>query len=117
MTKRVVIDIPPTTEEDITRWKNLNPQNYERIIWSSIYDYNYKAQLDISEILFKKLQELKKVGKQDTSLAKNISFKMMQLFFEASDQFALVFMSVINKATIPVFETYVEGSNVKTKDF
>ncbi|MBI2309622.1 SEC-C domain-containing protein [Candidatus Collierbacteria bacterium] len=117
MTKKAIIDIPPTTEKDIARWNNLNPQNYERIIWSSIRDYNYKAQLDISEMLFKKLQELKKAGKQDTSLAKNISFRMMQLFFEASDQFALVFMSVINKAIIPVFETYVEGSNIKTKDF
>src|SRR4030042_5249855 len=107
MTKKTIINIPPTTEEDKTRWNNLNPKKYERIICSSIYDYNYKAQLDISEMLFKKLLELKKNNKQDTSLAKNIALRMMQLFFEASDQFALVFMSVIDRKTKPVFETYV----------
>lgn len=117
MTKRIVIDIPPTTQEDIDRWDSLNPQNYEKIIWASIYDYNYKAQLDVAEMLFKKLQELKKNNTQTSSLAKNISFRIMQLFFEASDQFALVVMSILDKATKPVYETYVEGSNIKTKDF
>lgn len=115
--KKIVIDIPPATKEDMARWENLNPNNYERIIWESIYDYNYKAQLDISEMLFKKLQELKKNNKENSPLSKNISFRIMQLFFEASDQFALVFMSIINKKIKPVYVTYVEGSNIKTKDF
>ena len=117
MTKKVVIDIPPTTEEDKTRWENLTPQNYEKIIWASINDYNYKAQLDIAELLVKRLEELKKDNKEGTELAKNISFRIMQLFYEISDQFALVFISVIEKKIRPVYETYINGSNIKTRDF
>lgn len=117
MIKKVIVGIPPTTEEDINRWNNLNPKNYEKVIWSSIYKYNYKAQLDISKLLLKKLKKLKKENKEGTELAKNISFRIMQLFYEASDQFALVFMSIIDKKTKPVYETYVCGSNIKTKDF
>jgi len=117
MIKKAIIDISPVTKEDKLRWSDLNSQNYERVIWTSIYKYNYTAQLDISKILFKKLLELKKDNKQDSSLAKNIALRMMQLFFEIADQFALVYMSIIDKNTSPVYETYVRGSNTKTKDF
>lgn len=117
MIKKIVIDIPPTTKEDIARWNNLNPLNYERVIWSSINKYNYRAQLDIAEMLFKKLRSLKDDNLEGSDLAKNIAFRIMQLFFEISDQFALVFMSILNKSQTPVYETYVSGNNIKTADF
>lgn len=115
--KKVIIKIPPKTKEEKLRWKNLNRKNFEKVIWSSIQDYNYKAQLDIANILYKKLQKLIKEGKGETSLAKNIALRLMQLFYETADQFALVLMSVIYKNKQPVYITYVKGSNTKTKDF
>ena len=81
MIKKIVIDIPPTTKEDIARWNNLNPLNYESVIWSSINKYNYRAQLDIAEMLFKKLRSLKNDNLEGSDLAKNIAFRIMQLFF------------------------------------
>lgn len=115
--KKININTPTKTEENKNRWNLLTPKNYEKVIWASIYEYNYRAQLDIGTLLFNRLLELKSQNKQESSLAKNIALRMLQLFFEVSDQLALVYMCVIEKNKRPVFETYVQGSNVKTKDF
>jgi len=117
MIKKITIKESPQNDKEKAKWDIISPKNYEKIIWQSIEDYNYRAQLDIAEIIYQRLLELIKDNKQNTSIAKNLAFRILQLFFEAADQFSLVYMCVIDKINKPVYETYVEGSNAKTRAF
>ncbi len=41
--EKIIIKESPKPGEDISGWTNATPENYERIIWNSINNYNYRA--------------------------------------------------------------------------
>jgi hypothetical protein len=114
--KKITIKVPKKGEY-ISHWVASTPQNFEWIIWDSISAYNYRAQLDIADLLFNQYVTLSKSFPPSNPLIKNICLRILQLYFETVDQFALVCLAVLNKPSKKVLETYLETRYPGTMKF
>lgn len=114
---RTKLLLAPLNKKELTRLSLATEENYERAIWESINSYNYKAQLDVAELLYKNFKELKTKSPDTDPLLYNLVLRALQLYLEVADQFSLVCMSILNKHQTPVSETYIESNNVDTRTF
>lgn len=117
--KRISVEISeiPTPEEKI-RFDLANADNYETVIWRSIISYNHKAQLDVAKILYKIFKEkLLNDNELSNPLVKNLILRIVQLYQETLDHFALICLCIINKHKSPIFETYMETDNPTIRSY
>ncbi|MCA9397306.1 SEC-C domain-containing protein [candidate division WWE3 bacterium] len=123
MQKSKIKKIKITNNEDRIAWEESSPAQYEKAIWQSIIDYNYKAQLDIATII---LQSYNAGINNDPDFihkfeAVNLVFRMMQLYYETADQFHAVCEMILNRDNKeyhqPVYLTYSKLSSNKSKKF
>lgn len=109
--------LPPGNKEEEERLFLATPENYERVIWDSIYTYNFSAQLDIAELLYENFKDLSTRLPEGHPFLQNLILRAIQLYLEVADQFGLVCMAILDKHQRPVFETYIESDNVSTRKF
>lgn len=111
MTKVKSTEIDGLSKGDSSRIALSTPENFAKVIWNSIEQYNCVAQLDHARVLHEKFLQ----SEPDSMLARNLALRIFQSYFELADQFALVCrMATENR---PVFETYVGSENVHTRAF
>lgn len=114
-------EIDTTSEKDKSMWKAITPANYDKGLLLSIIEYTNQAQTDIVDILYKFYSEqLKKDASfLETPLAKNISFRILQLYYEALDSMYLLCEAILqkNRSNKYLHETYLNANTTKTEEF
>jgi len=119
--KTAQIDIAVQSDKDKEHWKSATPANYEAAIWTSILDYVHRSQLDIAYILFKFFMDEYNKDKNFVNkfIAKNISFRLLQLYYENLDLFYIVCKSIIDKYSgdSPVYKTFGGSTKAGFIDF
>lgn len=102
-----------TTE--IKTLDNCTEENYLRIILESYTGYNYKARLQIAEILYKKFLELEDIQDND-NLKKNLFAEIYSKMMQSVEDSALLAMMFIEPKSKPI-SVFTENNNISLYNF
>lgn len=100
------------TEEDKKRLSFHTPDNYLEVIIQNFYLYNWRARLDIAEVLYEKWLDMRENQKEALAGQKNIFLEIYAKFFQISEDLALIGMMLLyNSKSEPGYLKFIDGDN------
>lgn len=100
---------------ELEKLNNYTEENYLRVILESYSGYNYKARLQIAEILYKKFLKLEDVPTTD-NLKKNLFAEVYSKMIQSIEDSALLVMMFMEEKAKPI-EVFTENNNTSLYKF
>lgn len=106
------------TEEELKSLKNHSPDNYKTVILQNYYLYNHRARLDVANVLYDKLVDLKKNHPGQLAAQKTLFLEIFSKYMQIVEDLALISLMLLDESsTKQAYEIYMETKNPGIEGF